>query len=399
MTLDSWLDRIQQLHPKAWDLGLERVGEVARRLGVTRPAPKVVLVAGTNGKGSTCEMIELLARRAGLRVGKTTSPHLIRFNERITIDGQSATDDEIVAAFEAIDDARGDISLSYFEFGALAAMLIFKQREVDLAVLEIGLGGRLDAMNVVDPDVSVITRIALDHQDWLGDDREAIGAEKAGIMRPGKPCILGDPDPPASVLDAAAQLGATLHRVGSEFGVDPASLPTCPVPGENVAAAVEAVRALGVELDTRTTSDALAGFALPGRRQWVRTRHPTLLDVAHNPDAAESLAAYLDAEGIVQCDAVFGCYADKDISGLVRAIAPRVRRWYLAAMDETRAAKTDELARIVGDSDGVVAGEYAKVADAYEAALECAEKSGVILIFGSFNIVGGALEHLGEQLP
>lgn len=217
MKLADWLQRIEQQHPVKWDLGLARVSEVGRRLGVLSPAPLVFLVAGTNGKGSTCEYITQLCRARHLKVGKSTSPHLLRFNERIEIDGEPASDALICGAFEAIDQARAEISLTYFEYGTLAALVIFKQLAVDVAVLEIGLGGRLDAMNIVDPDVSVITRIALDHQSWLGDTRELIGAEKAGILRAGIPCVLVDRAPPISILEQAKALQVPLYALGAEF--------------------------------------------------------------------------------------------------------------------------------------------------------------------------------------
>ncbi|MBD3647585.1 MAG: bifunctional tetrahydrofolate synthase/dihydrofolate synthase, partial [Pseudomonadales bacterium] len=220
MQLADWLRRIEGLHPRSWDLGLDRVGEVADRLGVRSPAPRIFLVAGTNGKGSVCTLIANLCRSMGLTAGLTTSPHLLRFNERIVVNGREATDAEICEAFATIDEARGEISLTYFEFAALAAFLIFRRHAVDVAVLEVGLGGRLDAMNIVEPDVSVITRIALDHQNWLGDTREQIAIEKAGIMRSARPCILGDPDMPGSLMEQADRVGCRLHRIDEDFVLD-----------------------------------------------------------------------------------------------------------------------------------------------------------------------------------
>lgn len=412
MTLAEWLERIERLHPKAWDPGLERVGEVADRLGVRRPAPRVVLVAGTNGKGSTVEMIDRLCREQGLSVGKSVSPHLVRFNERIVIDGAPADDDEIVAAFETIDDVRGDISLSYFEFGALAAMVIFQRRGVDVAVLEIGLGGRLDAMNVAAPDVSVITRIALDHQDWLGDDREAIGAEKAGIMRRDVPCIIADPDPPASLAVRGSEVGARCLVVGRDFGLaDDAkageraffagdlmldSLPLVSVPTENLLAAIQATLCLDVSLTAATVHAALGDFALAGRFEWREGARRTLLDVAHNPDAAAWLAERLASLDLRSCHAVFGMYGDKDIAAVVACLAPFVDAWYIAGMDVGRGATPEVIAPVVTDAGGSVIGKYAKVSDAYDAAVENTRQGDVILVFGSFIIVGGVLEHLDQ---
>ena len=216
-TLEQWLDYIGGLHPIKWDLTLDRVAEVARRLGVVQPARRVILVAGTNGKGSCCQALAALATGAGVSFGVTTSPHLRHFNERIQINGAEATDLQIVSAFEQIELARSDISLSYFEFACLAALLLFKEADLDLAILEIGLGGRLDAMNLVDPDISVILPIALDHQSYLGDTLEAIGLEKAGILRPNGTLVLADPDPPNSILAEAARQRCQVKRIGREF--------------------------------------------------------------------------------------------------------------------------------------------------------------------------------------
>ena len=212
-TLEQWLDYQQQVHPKSIDMGLERVGEVARRLGLGRPARRVITVGGTNGKGSTVAFIEAIARAAGLKVGAYTSPHLLRYNDRVRIDGADAGDAALVAAFERIEAARGDTPLTYFEFGTLAALLLFEAAGLDLAVLEVGLGGRLDATNIIDPDCAVITTVDLDHQDYLGDDRESIGFEKAGILRAGKPCVLAEKDPPSSVLRQIRR-EATKTRLG-----------------------------------------------------------------------------------------------------------------------------------------------------------------------------------------
>ncbi|HEY9142794.1 MAG TPA: Mur ligase family protein, partial [Arenimonas sp.] len=260
-TLEQWLDYQQQVHPRSIDMGLERVGEVARRLGLGRPARRVVTVGGTNGKGSTVAFIEAIARAAGLKVGAYTSPHLLRYNERVRIDGADAGDAALVAAFERIEAARGDTPLTYFEFGTLAALLLFEAAGLDLAILEVGLGGRLDATNIVDPDCAVITTVDLDHQDYLGDSRESIGFEKAGILRAGKPCVLAEKDPPSSVLRHAYAIGAFAIRGFSDYLVDDLDTgwrwrepgyeidlpdPAMPAPAQrgNAAAAIAALRAL-----------------------------------------------------------------------------------------------------------------------------------------------------------
>ena len=216
-TLDQWLDYQLKTHPQVIAMGLERVGEVARRLQLGRPAKHVITVAGTNGKGSTVAFIEAIARAAGLRVGAFTSPHLLRYNERVRIDGQDVEDVALVAAFERIEQARGEIALTYFEFGTLAALLIFQQSNLDIAILEVGLGGRLDAVNIIDADVAVLTSVELDHQEYLGHDRETIGADKAGVFRPGKPCVLAESDPPSSVLRHAYEIGAFAIRANADY--------------------------------------------------------------------------------------------------------------------------------------------------------------------------------------
>ncbi len=411
MNLPEWLEHIEQLHPRAWDLGLERVAAVAERLDLVHPATRVVLIAGTNGKGTTCEAIDRLCRAAGLSTGKSTSPHLVRFNERIVVDGQPAPDDEIIAAFDAIEAARQEISLSYFEFASLASMFIFRQRQVDVAILEIGLGGRLDAMNVVAPDVSVITRIALDHQQWLGDTRDAIGYEKAGVMRADRPCIVADRDPPATLAEYGHEIGAKLLFVGRDFEADEAGrcrlsgvsetlqlpLDGLDVPFENLLAAAQAVSCLGISVGQAQLDAALTDFELPGRQQWLSQPRPMLLDVAHNPDSAAWLARRLAAMAGQRWHAVFGMYADKAIDAVVAMLAPHVEAWYLAGMEDSRGASLDALEASVKSCHGFVAGKYDKVADAFDAAAADTADGGSILVFGSFLVVGGVLEHLNEH--
>ncbi|XOV88378.1 MAG: bifunctional folylpolyglutamate synthase/dihydrofolate synthase [Pseudomonadota bacterium] len=394
MTLDDWLADIQARHHRQWDLGLDRVGEVGRRLGVLSPAPHIFLIAGTNGKGSACEMISCLLAEKGLKVGKSTSPHLVRFNERIVIDGCAVSDETIIDAFSTIRQAAGDVSLSYFEYGALASMYIFRQAGVDAAVLEIGLGGRLDAMNIVDPDVSVITRIALDHQDWLGDTRELIAVEKAGVMRTGKPCVIADEDPPQALADCAARLGTPLRFINAslEFALSP----DCPLPEPSLRAAIEAVLARGFVLSGEEVVAALGRLHLPGRFQILKSPRRTLLDVAHNPDAAAWLAQRLAKLHYRSCHAVFGIYADKDLDSVVACLAPLVDHWYLAAMPEPRAADTGLLEQSVIRLGGSVRGKYDMVLAAYDSASANAHDDDLILVFGSFGIVGPVLEHLGD---
>jgi dihydrofolate synthase / folylpolyglutamate synthase len=416
MELADWLQRIEQQHPVKWDLGLARVGEVGRRLGVLTPAPLTFLVAGTNGKGSTCEYITQLCRAQHLTVGKSTSPHLQRFNERIEIDAEPASDALICAAFEAIDQARAEISLSYFEYGALAALVIFKQQAVDVAVLEIGLGGRLDAMNIVDPDVSVITRIALDHQSWLGDTRELIGAEKAGILRAGIPCVLVDRAPPVSILAQAKALQVPLFALGVDFDLaedalwlthqgdvsSHAELPALNLPADSFVAACQAVTCAGLTLSDAEIRLAAEAGQVAGRFQQVASPRRTILDVAHNPDAAIYLRDKLQARAqqlpnTGRCHAVVGMYADKDFAGVLNLLAPLVSHFYCTDMNESRAAPATLLAEHLTNLGGSVVSTYAKIAQAYRAAvLQCVDED-YIVVFGSFPVVAGVLDVLAER--
>ena len=324
-SLPEWLAYIEVLHDRAWDPGLDRVGEVGRRLNVLHPGKHTILVAGTNGKGSTCEYIERLALKQGLTTGKTTSPHLRRFNERIVINGAPVSDEEICQAFAMIEASRREISLSYFEFSTLAALVLFQQHEVDLAILEVGLGGRLDAMNIVNPDISIIMKIALDHQSWLGESVELIGREKAGIMRPGIPCVLGEEQMPQSVIDAAEALHTPLFQRGDAFGITEKSiyfaaldgtlrvenLPAGQLPLPSFLAAVQALFCLNYPLTLEDLLDVRKRVSLPGRFQIERQTTTLLFDVAHNPDAVDRLAEkFRETFPNGYCHAVFAVYKD-----------------------------------------------------------------------------------------
>jgi dihydrofolate synthase/folylpolyglutamate synthase len=409
MTLAEWLLVIEQQHPVKWDLGLARVGEVGRRLDVLKPAPLTFLVAGTNGKGSTCEYLTQLCRTQNLNVGKSTSPHLQRFNERIEVQGEAVSDAEICRAFAAIDVARAEISLSYFEYGALAALLIFKWQAVDVAILEIGLGGRLDAMNITAPDVSVITRIALDHQSWLGDTRALISVEKAGVLRAGKPWVLADREPPTEMLDVAESLDAPVYRIGHAFDIDAkqlwfthpqgpqtvAPLPALALPADSLAAAVQAMACAGFNLTSDDVTQAAATAKMAGRLQRPAAPKPTLLDVAHNPDAAAYLSdrlAQLPQAG--RLHAVVGMYADKDHVAVLSLMLPLVSHFYCTAVNESRALPSAQMAAAVNNLGGSVVGAYDKVAEAYAAAVENCHEDDLIVVFGSFPIVAGVLDYL-----
>ena len=410
-TLEQWLDYIGGLHPIKWDLTLDRVAEVARRLGVVQPARRVILVAGTNGKGSCCEALAALATGAGVSFGVTTSPHLRHFNERIQINGAEATDFQIVSAFEQIELARSDISLSYFEFACLAALLLFKEADLDLAILEIGLGGRLDAMNLVDPDISVILPIALDHQSYLGDTLEAIGLEKAGILRPNGTLVLADRDPPNSILAEAARQRCQVKRIGREFDwadgevswmaaelQQSLTLPSAEtsLPNGSLAAAVQAMAELGL-LNPKSVGQ-LCNVSLLGRLTRLDLAGQCVyLDVAHNPHAVVRLAAELSRRGCPSIRVVFGLYADKDVQAIIAAIGPMVHFWHLTQVSEARALPVEQLMACLPVADQARAESTVSVQQALENAIRSSEGTDTIVVFGSFPVVGEALEYLDRQ--
>ena len=410
-TLEQWLDYIGGLHPIKWDLTLDRVAEVARRLGVVQPARRVILVAGTNGKGSCCQALAALATGAGVSFGVTTSPHLRHFNERIQINGAEATDLQIVSAFEQIELARSDISLSYFEFACLAALLLFKEADLDLAILEIGLGGRLDAMNLVDPDISVILPIALDHQSYLGDTLEAIGLEKAGILRPNGTLVLADPDPPNSILAEAARQRCQVKRIGREFDwadgevswmaaelQQSLPLPSAEtsLPNGSLAAAVQAMAELGL-LNPNSVGQ-LCNVSLLGRLTRLDLAGQCVyLDVAHNPHAVVRLAAELSRRGCPSIRVVFGLYADKDVQSIIAAIGPMVHFWHLTQVSEARALPVEQLMACLPLADQARAESTVSVQQALENAIRSSVGSDTIVVFGSFPVVGEALEYLDRQ--
>ena len=410
-TLEQWLDYIGGLHPIKWDLTLDRVAEVARRLGVVQPARRVILVAGTNGKGSCCQALAALATGAGVSFGVTTSPHLRHFNERIQINGAEATDLQIVSAFEQIELARSDISISYFEFACLAALLLFKEADLDLAILEIGLGGRLDAMNLVDPDISVILPIALDHQSYLGDTLEAIGLEKAGILRPNGTLVLADPDPPNSILAEAARQRCQVKRIGREFDwadgevswmaaelQQSLTLPSAEtsLPNGSLAAAVQAMAELGL-LNPNSVGQ-LCNVSLLGRLTRLDLAGQCVyLDVAHNPHAVIRLAAELSRRGCPSIRVVFGLYADKDVQSIIAAIGPMVHFWHLTQVSEARALPVEQLMACLPLADQARAESTVSVQQALENAIRSSVGTDTIVVFGSFPVVGEALEYLDRQ--
>ncbi len=414
-TLDQWLAYIERQHPRAIEMGLERVREVAARLGLGRPAAQVITVGGTNGKGSTVAFIESIARTAGWRTGAYTSPHLLRYNERVRIDGDEAEDAALSEAFAAVEQARGETALTYFEFGTLAALWLFERAQLDLAILEVGLGGRLDAVNIVDPDVAVITTVDIDHTDWLGPDRESIGAEKAGIARAWKPLVLGEIDSPSSVLRHAYAIGANALRLGSDFFQDDIDaqhwrwrevgaelvLPNpplaAPVQRHNAAAAIAALRALETAPPDEAFAPGIAAARLPGRLQpFMREGVEIVVDVGHNPQAARELAAWLRAQAHMPTQIVFAALADKDAVNVVAAFDGLAAHWRLAGLEpqSARGQSADALAARLVRTPAAGASRHDTVEQALAHALGHAEPGSRILVFGSFHTAAEALRWL-----
>ena len=421
-TLEEWLAHCERLHPATIDMGLERVRTVAERLGLRFACP-VITVAGTNGKGSTCAMLESIALQAGYRTGVYTSPHLVRFEERCRVKGESVESTSLVPHFAAVEAARtsgGDVvSLTYFEFTTLAILHLLSQVELDVVVLEVGLGGRLDATNVIDTDCAVITSIDVDHVEYLGPDRESIGREKAGIMRTGRPVVVSDPVPPQSVLDHAREIGADLWSFGHDFnfsgdkqqwawagrGRRYAGLAYPALRGANqlvnAAGALAALAALRdrIPVTAQAVRNGLAMVELPGRFQIVPGEPTLVLDVAHNPHSVAALTANLDAMGYFPTThAVFGAMADKDLTHMLAKLAPLVDRWYFTDLPTSRAEtaaslqqKWNALQMVAGAKRTVPTATFADPQKALEAAVAAAEPTDRIVVFGSFYTVGGVL--------
>ena len=413
--LEHWLDRISRQHPTTIEMGLDRVRAVAGRMGLRAPARRTLVVGGTNGKGSTVAFAEAIARAAGLRVGAYTSPHLLRYNERVRIDGAEATDEALVAGFEAVEAGRGETPLTYFEYATLCALWLFQREALDLAVLEVGLGGRLDAVNIVDGDAAIITTVDLDHQDWLGGDVEAIGFEKAGIARPFKPLVLGDDDPPASVLRHAYAIGAPAWRIANDFFAEPVDherwrwrevgfgmlLPmpalAAPVQVRNAACAIAALRALDLGIGRDAHAEGVARAHVDGRLQRLRCDGvEVVVDVGHNPQAARALSAWLQEQPRQPTQAVYAALADKDAAGVVAALEAHVDGWHVAGLADAgpRGQDVADFATRLQGTAAAGARRHVDVAAALAAALVEAGAGGRVLVFGSFHTVEQALRAL-----
>ena len=427
-SLDSWLQHIAAVHPREIELGLERSRRVADRMGLTRPGRHVITVAGTNGKGSCVACLEAILQQSGYRTGAYTSPHIHRFNERFRVAGQCCSDETLSAALAWVESCRGSDSLSYFEFATLAALWIFQQAEVDVALLEVGLGGRLDAVNIIDPDIAIITSISLDHEDWLGYGVENIGREKAGILRGSIPAILGSSNPPKSILDHAREIGAQLFILDKDFKATPSAsqghwqwrgqsadqtpvlLDPLPMPRlalDNVASALQAIKLLPLVVADSAIVSALESVALPGRFELRRDAVSgtlVVLDVAHNAAAAALLAVNLQRlrqqhPQIGRITGVIAVMADKEIEDMVVALESCLNIWYIAQIDAARSMSAVEAEKRVQKAAGTVQfRRFESVAAAYQAACDApldaegSDAQALVLVMGSFHTVAAVRE-------
>ncbi|MBP2156779.1 bifunctional tetrahydrofolate synthase/dihydrofolate synthase [Erwinia rhapontici] len=405
--LASWLYYLEHLHAQAIELGLDRIRRVASSLDLLTPAPVVFTVAGTNGKGTTCRTLETVLMAAGYRVGVFSSPHLVRYTERVRIQGEELAESAHTTSFAAIEAGRGDTTLTYFEYGTLSALWLFAEAKLDVVILEVGLGGRLDATNIVDADVAVVTSIALDHTDWLGPDRESIGREKAGVFRAGKPAVVGEPDMPHTIADVAAEKGAQLLQRDRDWSysvtddswsfrdahgtVEQLPLPQVPLP--NAATALAALRASPLNVDEAIIRRSLHQAMLPGRFQTLAESPRVILDVAHNPHAAGYLAGRLaEVPRNGKVHAVVGMLHDKDIAGTLACLSPQVDYWYCAPLDGPRGATAEQL---MVHLEGAQA--FGSVELAWRQALQQATEQDIVLVCGSFHTVAQVMETMETE--
>jgi dihydrofolate synthase / folylpolyglutamate synthase len=410
--LQAWLARLELQHPKSIDLGLERSREVLARLATRLTCP-IILVGGTNGKGSTCVYLEAILLAAGYRTGLYTSPHLLRYNERVRINGKDSDDDSIVAALAAVEAAKGATSLTYFEHGTLGAAWQFANDNVDVAIFEVGLGGRLDAVNLFEPDASIVTSVDLDHQDWLGADREAIGYEKAGIFRAAKPAICADPLPPQSLINHAHNVGADLQRVNVDFSFERqgqnwnfvwrgqtwSGLPMPQMAGDhqlrNAAAALAGLSSLWelLPVERKAIDQGVRSAWVAGRFQKVAEKPGVILDVGHNPEAARALANNLATHPVGgRTLAVFAILADKDIEGVALPLKNLIDEWHVCGLEGPRSRPVEKLAAdLEAILDGGLIKRHPSPQEAYDAAANAASENDRILVFGSFHTVASVM--------
>jgi dihydrofolate synthase/folylpolyglutamate synthase len=415
--VNEWLAYIEALHPKPIAMGLDRVKSVADKLQL-KPSFPIITVAGTNGKGSSCEMLSQIYSEAGYRVGCYTSPHLIRYNERVRVNHLEISDEALCAAFEAVEAARGEVALTYFEMGTLAAMWHFCRAELDIVILEVGLGGRLDAVNIFEPTCAIVTTVDLDHMEYLGETCEKIGFEKAGIFRASKLAICGDENPPVSLVNYAVQIGAHLQLINRDFQVKKTmqgwqfstetvqmQLPNLGLTGDfqlsNAACVLCAVKYLNPILPVLQANiyKALEEVKLTGRFQQIHVRPTVIVDVAHNPHAASSLVKNLQSLPCMgRTLAVFAMLADKDIEGVTSVVAPHISQWYLADIHNARGATAQDLQKIlIKQVNKACVQLYAEVDTAFAAAYKDADKNDRIIVFGSFYTVADAIKLMSAR--
>jgi dihydrofolate synthase/folylpolyglutamate synthase len=407
-SLNQWLDYLLAIHPSEIDMGLTRVSAVAESLKVIDLAPaKVITVAGTNGKGTTCAMLAAILRQAGLSVGVYSSPHLLHYNERVQINQQDASDASLIEAFCAIEAARGDISLTFFEYATLAGLYLFKAAKVEVVILEVGLGGRLDATNIIDSTATVLTSIDLDHQEYLGDTRELVGREKAGVFRSNCLAIIGEPNLPLSVTEYANQIRTSLYRVGHEFDYHKdhnqptlwhftsaqqsyTGLVVPRLPLANAASVVALLSHIWPHISQQQINQGLQQAQLAGRLEQVSEQPLVLLDVAHNPHAARYLAQQLQAYQGRRIVALCGMLKDKDIKSVLATLAEQISHWNFVSLDNPRGASAQALRQALpNDNCRQHVSEFSDIASAWQAIQATVEADDVVIVFGSFYTVAG----------
>lgn len=405
-SLATWLDYLLSIHPKNIEMGLDRVQLVFDKLNLDLTGSTIVSVAGTNGKGTTCALIEHAVLAAGKSVAVYSSPHLINYQERVRINHKQLSASAHCNAFLRIEEARGDVLLTFFEFATLAALYLISKHTCEIVLLEVGLGGRLDAVNIVDPDLAVITSIGIDHQEFLGDTRELIAIEKAGIFRKGIPAVIGEIDPPDTLIEQAKNINVSSYWQGKDFnfvlkngswnwsGKDKqlSNLPLPLIPLQNVSTALQVIELLRLPLSSLALRKVIENTSLPGRYQKIQTDPTVILDVAHNPQAANNLVTYLNSLEFENLHLVVAMLADKDIKATLEPFIAQNAQWYMASLDNPRGADSELLKSVLNKNETVL--EFESVEKAYNQALSVADKKDLVVVFGSFFTVANVLKNL-----